>query len=81
MFYFEPVKEVPGRNRGRKDMDAKLNGFMKLNTKAAEVVGWEDEYKNIRSAQSTLHNALKRRGLPVHVRIRNTKLYLVRDDM
>lgn len=81
MFYFEPVKEVPKGCLGKKDMDARLNAFMKLNTKAAEVVDWESRYKHIQSAQGNLHRAIKNRGLPVDVKRRNGKLYFVRRDM
>jgi hypothetical protein len=62
-------------------MDARLNAFMQLKVKAAEVVGWENSYKNVVIASSVLRLSIGRRKLPIKVSIIDNELYFERTDM
>lgn len=64
----------------KKDVQALLEEFMSADITIARVDFNEREYKHLKSAHSSFHNAVKTGGFPIEVRCLNKQLYLIRKD-
>ena len=75
---FVKVNEIPKSNP-RRDMEAYLNEFMRMNIKTVRVD--DHGYKSARVAANCLIVACKRHVKPIDVHLSDGRVYLVRRDM
>jgi hypothetical protein len=81
MISFKQVQEVPNFRRTNNNLQVLLEEFYTRNIQYAEVLGVEEHYKHPTIARGVISTSVKRSGLPIKVRRRANKVYLVRTDM
>lgn len=60
---------------------AELTEFMHMNVAAARVVIGKSEYKNTKSAEESLRNAIRYHKCPIRVVTVDDQIYFIRTDM
>lgn len=87
---FVPVEELPKECRGKKiggevseyhKYESEFNAFMKMGVRIVRIDFAKGESKDQKSLEPSIKRAIKTLGLPIDVRRRNYKIYLIRRDI
>lgn len=81
MRFTEFTGRVPNKKKGSK-LYAEMTEFINMNVKCAKVTYSENEYKDYRSAYSTLHSAA-RKYYPEKIQViaHEYEIYFIRKDL